>query len=96
MIFVIRGFAPCEPLGFASKPVAVRWKLMKENHMNAQKPNRKVRKIGADVEDYEIEQPTLVIVQKTLRGRIVDLGWVVTATVIAVTILNALILPLFS
>lgn len=63
--------------------------------MKAPKTHRKVRKIGPDVEDFEIDNPVPVVVQRTIKGRIIDLIWVITATLIALTVFNVLILPLF-
>lgn len=62
--------------------------------MNAPQPHRKVKKIGSEVKEFEIDKPVQVVVQRTTKGRIVDLIWVISATLIALTIFNFFILPL--
>lgn len=64
--------------------------------MNELKRRRQVKKIGGDVDEYEIDEPIQVTVRRTLLGRLIDLAWMVTATVIALTLLNVFILPLIT
>lgn len=64
--------------------------------MDTQKKRPEARKIGSEIEEFEIDKPIPVTVERTTRGRLIDLAWMVTATLIALTILNAVILPLIT
>ena len=70
--------------------------LFERKRMNELKRRRQVKKIGGDVDEYEIDEPIQVTVRRTLLGRLIDLAWMVTATVIALTLLNVFILPLIT
>ncbi|MBM1500815.1 hypothetical protein JQW92_24640 [Sulfitobacter pseudonitzschiae] len=56
--------------------------------------NKNAKKIGADRDDFDLDVVSVKI-QKTLRDRIIDAVWTGAVTVIAVTVVNVFIIPLF-
>ena len=54
-----------------------------------------VPKIGAEKDDFEVDVVTVVI-HRSIRDRCVDTAWTVTATLVAVTVAQMLIIPLFA
>ena len=60
-------------------------------------PKTKSVRVGGDRKDFELELDVVPVkVHRTRKDRIVDAIWTMSTTIIAVTLAQTIIIPLFS
>jgi len=60
-------------------------------------PKLKNMRVGGDREDFELELEIIPVkVHRTRNDRIIDAIWTMSTTIVAVTIAQTIIIPLFS